>query len=96
MSPREAAADPRDQRYFQELDTSLYAKVVERQILQAITDFLTDHGIDTSEFTERQTTILNHGIYVTGGSLNVQSMAVGKRARATSGMSNAKASTKRS
>jgi hypothetical protein len=83
-SPRERAADPNYQRYFQQLDKELYEKVAERQILMALAAFLDDHGVDTSELVERQTTILNNGVYVTGGAVDVGSMAVGKRARAKS------------
>ncbi len=86
-SPREAAADPRYQRYFQQLDKELYSKVVERQILRSVTDFLDEKGVDTGELRERQTTIMNNGVYVAGGSLTVDSLAVGKRAKASSFMS---------
>lgn len=83
-SPREWAADPLYQRYFQQLDKDLYAKVVEKRILQAIIEFLEEKGIDTSELIERQTTILNQGVYVTGGTVNAQNIAAGTGAKAKS------------
>jgi hypothetical protein len=91
-SPREWASDTRYQRYFQQLDKDLYAKVVEKTLLQSIVLFLDAKGIDTGELVERQTTILNNGVYVTGGaSLTAESVAAGTGAQAKSGLAGAAA-----
>jgi hypothetical protein len=83
MSPREVVSDSRYQRYFQKLDKSLYSKVVEKRLLEAIVSFLDEKGIDTHELIERQTTILNNGVYITGqATVNAQSIAGGLGARA--------------
>ncbi len=83
ISPREVASDPRVQRYFQELDKSLYSKIVEKRLLEAIVTFLDDRGIDTGDLVARQTTILNQGVYVGGrATINAQSVAGGLGARA--------------
>jgi hypothetical protein len=75
---------PRYQRYFQELDKALYAKVLEKRLLHAIVEFLDSRGIDTSEFNERKQTIENHGVYVAdGGTFTADSVAAGQGARAT-------------
>ena len=66
FNPREGLADHNFQRYFQELDSDQYTKIIEKNIFQSLVDFLDDHGIDTSELVERQTAILNNGVYVTG------------------------------
>ncbi|MDA3642423.1 hypothetical protein LZ318_20985 [Saccharopolyspora indica] len=78
MSLREAAADNRYHRYFQQLDKEMYAKLAERRVMDTLEQFLADHNVDTSDLSERQTTILNNGVYVTGqGKLNAMSVAAG-------------------
>ena len=87
FSPREALADRNFQRYFQQLDSAQYTKIVEKNIFQSLVDFLDDHGIDTSELVERQTTILNNGVYVTGSAtINATNVAAGVMAKATNAM----------
>lgn len=68
--------------YFQKLDTDFYGKVLEREILDSIVDFLDEHHIDTSEIKERKSTILNSGIIVQGGDIKAESLAVGTGAKA--------------
>ena len=91
-SPREAVSDSRYQRYFQELDKDLYLKVVEKSILRSLVTFLEERGIDTHELIERQTTILNNGVYVTGGAaVTADNIAAGLGAQAKSGLRGAAA-----
>jgi hypothetical protein len=71
-------------RYFQKLDKEMYGKLVERTLLEVLSDFLDAHDIDTSAFEERRSTILNNGVMVTGGSLSAENLAAGTRARASS------------
>jgi hypothetical protein len=66
FSAREEAGELQYHRYFQQLDKEMFAKTAERRILDALTGFLDDHGVDTADFRERETTILNHGVLVTG------------------------------
>ncbi|WP_049575714.1 hypothetical protein [Nonomuraea sp. SBT364] len=81
---REEASDSRYRRYFQKLDTEMYTKVVEQRVFDALVQFLDDHNVHTGELVERQTTILNNGVLVTGGSsLNAESVAAGQNAQAT-------------
>jgi hypothetical protein len=94
-APREVVSDSRYQRYFQQLDRSLYSKVVEKRLLEAIVSFLDDKGIDTHELIERQTTILNNGVYITGQStVNAQSIAGGLGARAKTRLTRTGGATK--
>src|SRR5262249_19174087 len=93
MSAREAVSERRYQRYFHQLDAEMYAKTVERRVLDALGDFLEDHGIDTAEVNERTTTILNNGVLVTGqGSIRAQTVVAGagattgQPARSTAGL----------
>jgi hypothetical protein len=86
-SPREWVADKHYQRYFQRLDRDMHEKVVERTILAAVVDFLDSKGVDTSELVQRQTMILNNGVFVTGGAtVTTQAMAAGNGAQATAGL----------
>jgi hypothetical protein len=68
-------------RYFQHLDEERYVKLLERSILDTVTAVLDEHGVDTSDLVDRQTTILNQGVMMTGGTLQAQSLAVGRGAR---------------
>lgn len=85
MSPREELADPRYQRYFQELDKDYYLKMVEQRVLEGVVDFLEAKGVDISDLVERQTTILNQGVYVSGGTVNATNIAAGTEAKAQTG-----------
>lgn len=68
--------------YFQILDKTMYVKLVEKQILDSILSFLDQRGIDTSDLKERQATIFNNGVMMSGGSINAGGFAVGQGARA--------------
>jgi hypothetical protein len=68
-------------RYFQMLDKTMYVKVLERTILDAIVDVLDAHKIDTGELVERRSTIINQGIMAPGGTVKAENMAVGTGAR---------------
>ncbi|HEY9475876.1 MAG TPA: hypothetical protein VIS06_18740 [Mycobacteriales bacterium] len=94
FSLREAASDNAYDRYFQRLDSELYRKVIERRVLDALVSFLDEHDIDTGDLVERQTTILNQGVLVTGrGTLTAQSVAAGSNARAQSGTDSKKSNS---
>lgn len=66
VSAREIAAEESDQSYFQYQDVLQHSKIIERRLIAAVGEFLTELGIDTSEFWQRATTILNNGIINTG------------------------------
>ncbi len=65
-SVRELAGGKKYRLYFQQLDQEMYAKVIENRVLDAIVEFLDLHGVATDSLVERQTTILNTGVMVTG------------------------------
>jgi hypothetical protein len=81
-SLRESLGSDQFMHYFQKLDGDFYSKVLEREILAVIVDFLDEHDIDTSELKERQSTILNSGIIIHGGDVKAESLAVGVGAQA--------------
>ncbi|ESA32022.1 membrane protein [Leptolyngbya sp. Heron Island J] len=84
---REIASSDKYRQYFQQLDKDMYIKLVERNILDSIISFLDSKGIDTSDLKDRQTTILNNGVMISGGALNAKNVAVGTEAKASSGFS---------
>jgi hypothetical protein len=76
---RGAAKDFR--RYFQKLDHEMCVKLLEQAILDTVVTVLDECDVDTSDLVERQGTILNQGVLMTGGSLQAESLAVGRDAR---------------
>lgn len=86
-SLRESLSGGQYMHYFQMLDKELYFKTLERCFLDTVVTFLDDHNIDTSDFVERRTTIINSGIIVKGGDINTDSLAVGNKAKANSSKS---------
>jgi len=87
-SIRELAQSKRYRKYFQQLDRSLNANLMDRQVLDTIMTFLDARDIDISQFEEQRTTILNQGILMSGGKLSAGSIAIGERSRATQVLEN--------
>ena len=81
-SVRELAQARHYRRYFQQVDRDLNTKFIDRQVLDTIMDFLDAHNIDTSQFQEQRSMILNNGLLVSGGEFKAGSVAVGEQARA--------------
>ncbi|MGI0494901.1 hypothetical protein ACN4EG_24215 [Alkalinema pantanalense CENA528] len=80
-SIREMASSNLYRQYFQKLDKEMYLKIIQKSILDGIIHFLDQHNINTEEFKERSSTILNNGVMVTGGSIEAQNLTVGDRAK---------------
>ena len=71
VSAREMACGDADESYFQFRDIVQHSKIVERRLVTTVGEFLKDRGVDTSEFWQRATTILNQGIINAGaGTVN--------------------------
>ena len=59
-------------------------KIIQKIIFRSMVDFLDDHGVDTHELAERQTTIQNNGVLVTGSAtVSATNIAAGPKAKAT-------------
>ncbi|MEX5718764.1 hypothetical protein [Geodermatophilus maliterrae] len=82
---RQAGMSPNYRHYFQKLDVLMFEKLIQKQVFESIVGFLDARGIDTSELRERQNSVLNNGVIITGGEINAQSLAVGSGARAMAG-----------
>jgi hypothetical protein len=77
---RDLATDHRCHNYFQELDATRYLRIVERRALAAIEEFLQAHGIDTAEFSNRKTSILNnHGVIQMGQHNKIDDVSINGR-----------------
>ena len=87
-SIREAISQTLYSQHFQKLDKERYIKIIEKRIFSLIGDFLDSKNIDTSEFRERETNILNQGVIVTGGNLSGENIAVGKGSKINIGKKN--------
>ena len=82
-SVRELLSSQKFRHYFQKLDREMYIKILDREILDTLVEFLDEHNIDTSQMQAEKTTILNNGVIVQGGNVQAQSLAVGTSAQAT-------------
>lgn len=80
-SIREAASSLEYTQYFQKLDKEMYLRLIDRQIIDSLVDFLDSKNIDTSDLKEKQTAISNNGIIVSGGSIEATNIAVGENAK---------------
>jgi hypothetical protein len=81
-SIRQDASASLQRRYCDRLDADTHLKILERQILESMVEFLDAKNINTTEFKKQQITILNSGLIVTGGALAAESLAVGPNAKA--------------
>ncbi|MEV8443737.1 hypothetical protein AB0425_40735 [Actinosynnema sp. NPDC051121] len=81
-SARELAAGTAFHDHFQQADATRHLRSVESAALEAVADFLEEHGVDTTELRNRQLTIFNEGVIQTGGTTSVGVQAVGRGANA--------------
>ncbi|MEU5902079.1 MULTISPECIES: hypothetical protein [Streptomyces] len=78
LSARELASIEADESYFQTFDVAKHSKVIERRLLATVGEFLREHGVDTTEFLQRATAILNNGVINTGsGNVELGDTAMG-------------------
>lgn len=81
-SVRELAMSRRFRRYFQKSDHSMYVKLIQYRVFDAMTRFLDDHDISVEDAREQRVNIINSGVMMSGGTLNAGNLAVGLGARA--------------
>lgn len=92
ISVRENAAIESDQSYFQYQDVLQHSKIIERRLFAAVGDYLEGLGVDTSEFWQRATAILNNGVINYGpGTVNIAGSAIGDHASVTNEATSAQA-----
>ncbi|MEV4631498.1 hypothetical protein AB0J90_35035 [Micromonospora sp. NPDC049523] len=73
LSVRELGAEPDTYKFLQALDGWKYVKLVDRTVSDAIIDFLTEHGIDATEFRAGVTHVHNQfgSVDISGGQVNL-------------------------
>jgi hypothetical protein len=64
---------------FERDDAILHFRLFDRLLLDAIEEFLNSRQVDTEDLRERNQTIVNSGIFVAGGDVRADSIAVGQR-----------------
>ncbi|MBW4632786.1 MAG: hypothetical protein KME30_13095 [Iphinoe sp. HA4291-MV1] len=84
-SIRELASSSEYNQYFQKLDKEMYMKIIERQIIDSLVEFLESKNIDTSDLKERKTAIFNNGMIISGGSIKATNLSVGEKATSVLG-----------
>jgi hypothetical protein len=72
--------------YFMKMDQQHTQHFIDRIVLETLVAFLEEHGIDTADLKETQTAIFNSGVIVQGGDITAQSLAVGAKAQARTGL----------
>jgi hypothetical protein len=79
IEPPTEYRDESESGYFQSQDIAQHSKIIERRLIAALDDYLVEFGVDSSEFVQRTTAILNNGILNTGsGTINAENTAVGE------------------
>ncbi|MFF4101994.1 zinc ribbon domain-containing protein [Streptomyces sp. NPDC001903] len=82
---RRNVADKSHQRFFQEADSGMVLKAIEKRVLNAVVEFAEAHGIHTDELVQRQELIINHGIIAShGASVQASSVASGENSKVSS------------
>ncbi|NJM73317.1 MAG: hypothetical protein HC862_26100 [Scytonema sp. RU_4_4] len=82
-SIREKASMTEYTQYFQNLDTQMYYKIINQQIIDSLCEFLESKNIDISDLKEKSKVIFNSGVIVSGSSsINTQNLAVGDQSQA--------------
>lgn len=78
-SIREVATGSQHNRYFLRLDHEMYVKVASERVLQSISEFLDQHGVDTAEFSVYQTTINQNRVHVSAAAGSQVAVAGGNQ-----------------
>jgi hypothetical protein len=76
LSIRAAAASEERDFLFAYTDEEMHLNALQRRILNAIETFLDQHGVDTDDFHQKQTNIVNNHSYAIGA-VNAQNAQVG-------------------
>jgi hypothetical protein len=79
-SIREKTSNTNFAQYFQMLDKEMYLKIIQRQIIDSLYNFLDNKNIDTYDLKQRENTIFNSGVIISGGTIKTTNFSVGKNA----------------
>jgi hypothetical protein len=70
-------------QHFQTNDQAMHRQIIEREVLSCLVAFLESKGVDTSELRETESTIINQGLIMTGGSISGGAVSIGPKATAS-------------
>jgi hypothetical protein len=87
ISLRAAAAADERVFLFAYTDEEMYLNVLQRRVLDAIHDFLENHGVDTADFNKKQTNIITNHTY-TIGNIQAQQAQIGNQNNMTNPTNN--------
>lgn len=75
---REETADTSLQNFYNSMDDEHLSKQIEKAFFENLIEFLNSKNIDTSELSQQEATIINHGLMVSGD-VQADKLAVGKK-----------------
>lgn len=78
---REDVADTSLQTFYNSMDDEHLSKQVEKAFFSNLIQFLDSKNIDTSELSQQEATIINHGLIMSGGEVKADNIAVGKMSK---------------
>ncbi|UBF24399.1 hypothetical protein K9N68_22210 [Kovacikia minuta CCNUW1] len=74
---RESIAARNYESYYGVQDLTMYWKSIQQAVLDSMVQLLKQHGVDTSQFEQAASTIINTGIMVSGGNFSANQVAAG-------------------
>ncbi|AWS41684.1 hypothetical protein DKM19_10305 [Streptosporangium sp. 'caverna'] len=81
LSIREEKSTPWKHAQLDEVTIHDHMKLIEQRLLKAVEDFLESHGLDTSAFKKKATSIINTGVLNMGGRTEIKQSAIGTGAQ---------------
>lgn len=76
---REDISNTSFETFYNFMDEQQLSKQIEKSFFTNFIKFLDSKNIDTFELTQQETTIINHGLIMSGGEFKAENMAVGKK-----------------
>lgn len=76
---REDISDVSLNTFYNLMDEQQLSKQIEKSFFIHLVKFLDSKNIDTFELTQQETTIINHGLIMSGGEFKAENMALGKK-----------------
>ena len=76
---REDISNTSFETFYNFMDEQQLSKQIEKSFFTNFIKFLDSKNIDTFELTQQETTIINHGLIMSGGEFNAENMAIGKK-----------------
>lgn len=78
---RESISDQSYDSYYGIQDLIMYWKSIDQAVLASMIEILKRHGVDTSQFQEMATNIINQGVMVSGGNFTADQVTAGANSK---------------